>query len=156
MFAVASQSRHCFLVSLKKKEILLGFFEGLILLSWKRTGTGSLESGLTTRTSCFQIENETAFFLKLFFFFLKQLHVSINEWHGSWRGPKEMREWDRGHERQMLWLYPRQAVVTPSMCCGWQKDAEVSWVESVVPDCPSLSPSLQESCMGEKSLWNLE
>ena len=117
MFAVASQSRHCFLVSLKKKEILLGFFEGLILLSWKRTGTGSLESGLTTRTSCFQIENETAFFLKLFFFFLKQLHVSINEWHGSWRGPKEMREWDRGHERQMLWLYPRQAVVTPSMCC---------------------------------------
>ena len=39
MFAVASRSRHCFLVSLKKKEILFGFFEGLIFLSWKRTDT---------------------------------------------------------------------------------------------------------------------
>lgn len=101
MFVVASQSRHCFLVSLKKKEILFGFFEGLIFLSWKRTDTASLDPGLlqskNIRTSCFKIENETTFSVKLFFF-LKQLHVSINERHGSWRGPKEIREWNRGRE----------------------------------------------------------
>ena len=103
MFAVASRSRHCFLVSLKKKEILFGFFEGLIFLSWKRTDTASLDPGLlqskNIRTSCFKIENETTFSVKLFFFFFfNQLHVCINERHGSWRGPKEIREWNRGCE----------------------------------------------------------
>ena len=71
-------------MSLKKKEILFGFFEGLL-------------QNKNIQSSCFKIENETTFSLKLFFF-LKQLHVSINEWHGSWRGPKEIREGNRGHE----------------------------------------------------------
>lgn len=67
-----------------------------------------------------------------------------------------MREGNRGHEEVGAVALSQAGGCDSQHVFQMTKDVEVSCVECMVPGCPSLSPSLEGSCLGEKSLFNLE